>query len=77
MITVLQRKKSVQKGFSKIKPPPNNSGGTNKKRFYLGSGSAGGARHLGAPMLRRYATTSASPSLMAYLSAVLPLLQGR
>ncbi len=27
--------------------------------FYLGSGSAGGARHCGAPMLRRYAATSA------------------
>ncbi len=31
----------------------------------------------GAPMLRRYATTSVSLRPMAYLSAVLQLLQGR
>ena len=40
-------------------------------------GQRGGARHSGAPMLRRYATTSALLQLMAHLSAVLPSLQGR
>ena len=58
-------------------PPPSLSGGTNKNCFYLGRGSAGGARHCGAPMLRRYAATSALSQLMATLSAVLPRLQGR
>ena len=73
-------------------PPPPSPGGTNKNCFYLGSGSAGGARYCGAPMLRRYATTSAFVSSvqlleefesslllpsMAYLSAVLPSLQCR
>ena len=43
-----------------------------------GKGAAGGgARHSGAPMLRRYAITSALLKSMAYLSAVLPRLQGR
>jgi hypothetical protein len=37
----------------------------------------GGARHCGAPMLRRYAATSGSLQTMAYLSAVVPPLQGR
>jgi len=37
----------------------------------------GGERHSGAPMLRRYAATSASLQSMAILSAVQPLLQGR
>ena len=40
--------------------------------------SAGrGARQSGAPMLRRYAATSALLHLMAHLSAVQPWLQGR
>jgi hypothetical protein len=38
------------------------------------TGTAAGS---GAPMLRRYAMTSASLRPMAYLSAVLQLLQGR
>jgi hypothetical protein len=42
--------------------------------LYLGSGSAGGARHCGAPMLRRYAATSAWLKSMANLSAVSPSL---
>jgi hypothetical protein len=36
-----------------------------------------GARHCGAPMLRRNATTSAWLRSMAHLSAVSPRLQGR
>jgi hypothetical protein len=58
---------------------PNSSGGTKRNCIYLqGRGAAGGgARHCGAPMLRRYAMTSALLFSMAYLSAVLPLLQGR
>ncbi len=36
-----------------------------------------GARHCGAPLLRRYAATSALFMSMACLSAVLPSLQGR
>ena len=36
-----------------------------------------GRRHCGAPMLRRYATTSALLRSMAHLSAVLPPLQRR
>jgi hypothetical protein len=42
-----------------------------------GGGDRGwrGARHCGAPMLRRYAATSAWLRSMAHLSAVLPLLQ--
>ena len=60
-----------------LKEPPPPPGGTNKSCFYLGSGSAGGARHCGAPMLRRYAATSASLQSMAHLSAVQPpRLQG-
>ena len=57
----------------------NSSGGTKRNCIYLqGRGAAGGgARHCGAPMLRRYATTSASLLSMAHLSAVLPALQGR
>jgi hypothetical protein len=45
--------------------------------IYLCSGSAGGARHCGAPMLRRYAATSAMLQSMAHLSGVWPKLQGR
>ena len=46
--------------------------------YSQGSGAAGGgARHSGAPMLRRYAITSALSCCMAYLSAVVPRLQGR
>ena len=57
----------------------NSSGGTKRNCIYLqGRGAAGGgARHCGAPMLRRYAATSALLSMMAYLSAVSPPLQGR
>jgi hypothetical protein len=40
-------------------------------------GQRGGARHSGAPMLRRYETTSALLQAMAYSSAVVPPLQGR
>ena len=40
-------------------------------------GQCRGARHSGAPMLRRYATTSACLLWIATLSAVLPPLQGR
>jgi hypothetical protein len=58
---------------------PNSSGGTKRNCIYLqGRGAAGGgARHCGAPMLRRYAMTSAFFWSMAHLSAVLPQLQGR
>jgi hypothetical protein len=45
--------------------------------FILAGAQRGGARHSGAPMLRRYAMTSALLKLMATLSAVLPSLQGR
>ena len=51
-----------------------------EEELYLLSGkgaAGGGARHCGAPMLRRYATTSAFFWSMAHLSAVLPPLQGR
>jgi hypothetical protein len=44
---------------------------------FIGSGSAGGrVIQAGAPMLRRYAATSALFKSMAHLSAVLPQLQG-
>jgi hypothetical protein len=59
---------------------PNSSGDTNKNCLYLGSCSVGGARHSGAPMLRRYAATSDFLLSMAHLRAVLPhflVLQGR
>ncbi len=56
--------------------PINSSGDTNKNCFYCGSGSAGG-RVIQAPMLRRYAATSACLLMMAHLSAVPPPLQGR
>ncbi len=39
-------------------------------------GQRGGARHSGAPMLRRYAATTALSLYKAHLSAVLPQLQG-
>ncbi len=46
--------------------------------YWQGSGEAGGgARHSGAPMLRRYATTSVLLLSMANFSAVMPKLQGR
>ncbi len=57
--------------------PPNSSGDANKKCFLFGQRQRGGARHSGAPMLRRYATTSALLRWMAHSSAVLPRLQGR
>jgi hypothetical protein len=65
---------------------PNSSGDTEKNKNYFLAGAraqqagwaaGAGARHCGAPMLRRYATTSALLLLMANLSAVLPPLQGR
>ena len=40
-----------------LTPPP--SPPNEQEVIYLGNGSAGGARHSGAPMLRRYAATSA------------------
>jgi hypothetical protein len=40
-------------------------------------GQGGGACHPGAPMLCRYAATSASLPSMAHLSTVQPSLQGR
>jgi hypothetical protein len=56
---------------------PNSSGDANTKCLYFGQRQRGGARHSGAPMLRRYVTTSALLRSMAILSAVLPSLQGR
>jgi hypothetical protein len=66
-------------------PPPiavvASSGDTKKNKIYFGVSScaaSGGARHCGAPMLSRYAATSALLRSMASLSAVLPnMLQGR
>ena len=48
-------------------------------RAQQAGGAARGARHSRAPMLRRYAMTSASALslLRAHLSAVMPRLQGR
>ncbi len=65
--------------FSCSSRPAKQRGDTNKKCFYLGSGSAcmRGARHSGAPMLHRYETTSALFLSMACCSAELPQLQGR
>ncbi len=59
-----QRLHSIGKGCN---PPslslPNRSGDTNKNEIHFGAqqagGQRGGARHSGAPMLCRYATTSA------------------
>jgi hypothetical protein len=48
-----------------------------KRTILFGQRQRGGARHSGAPLLRRYAITSALLRMMAYLSAVSPLLQGR
>ncbi len=45
------------------------SGGTGTQQA---GGQRGGARHSGAPMLRRYATTSELFCVMAVLSAVAP-----
>ncbi len=62
------------------------SGDTKKNKVYFGAagtraqqagGQRGGACHGGAPMLCRYAATSALLRLMAHLSAVQPCLQGR
>jgi hypothetical protein len=57
---------------------------TGYRRCALGRGGkngiyirAGGARHCGASILRRYAATSALLQSMANLSAVLPILQRR
>ncbi len=44
---------------------------------HIGAAAARGARHSGAPMLRRYAATSALLRSMASWSAVLPPLRGR
>jgi hypothetical protein len=43
----------------------------------FGQRQRGKARHSGAPMLRRYAATSALLLAMAHLIAVPPTLQGR
>jgi hypothetical protein len=69
-------------GFYSISPPPpctpSYSGGdTYKKCFLFKKQQRGGARHSGAPMLRKYAATSAFLRSMAHLSAVAPQLQGR
>ncbi len=47
------------------------SAGTDVTRAQQAGGREG-ARHSGAPMLRKYATTSALLKLMAYLSEVQP-----
>ena len=53
-------------------------GGGNARRKHSAFTVGGaGRRHCGAPILRRYAATSALLRSMAYLSAVLPRLQRR
>ncbi len=55
-----------------VASPPNE-----KEAFLFAQRQRGGARHSGAPMLRRYATTLAWLQAMANSSAVMPPLQGR
>jgi hypothetical protein len=60
-----------------VLPPPKQQRRHEQELLLLGQRQRGGARHSGAPMLRRHAATSSLLRSMAYLSAVLKILQGR
>jgi hypothetical protein len=51
-------------------PPTPKQTKTRTRTAFISQRQRGGARHCGAPMLRRYAATSAFLRSMAYLSAV-------